>query len=107
MPALPTPRPRPRDRKSTRLNSSHLRISYAVFCLEKKEAAGYADSGRGSHRPADPHPRAARDAARAGVHCRLTLVLGLRHCEYSFLFFFKEGGPPRIPPFSPPRPLPV
>src|SRR3989442_5901317 len=25
---------RPRDRKSTRLNSSHVRISYAVFCLE-------------------------------------------------------------------------
>src|SRR5256885_4364274 len=26
-----------RDRKSTRLNSSHLVISYAVFCLKKKE----------------------------------------------------------------------
>src|SRR2546426_2011886 len=36
-------RPRPsivatmRDRKSTRLNSSHLVISYAVFCLKKKK----------------------------------------------------------------------
>src|SRR5262245_63753693 len=29
-------RPR-RDRKSTRLNSSHLGISYAVFCLKKKK----------------------------------------------------------------------
>src|SRR2546426_10975130 len=28
---------RPRDRKSTRLNSSHLVISYAVFCLKKKK----------------------------------------------------------------------
>src|SRR5256885_3837853 len=27
---------RPPDRKSTRLNSSHLVISYAVFCLKKK-----------------------------------------------------------------------
>src|SRR5256885_12234088 len=27
-----------RDRKSTRLNSSHLVISYAVFCLKKKHA---------------------------------------------------------------------
>src|SRR5205814_9753017 len=27
---------RSRDRKSTRLNSSHLGISYAVFCLKKK-----------------------------------------------------------------------
>src|SRR5690606_42100312 len=35
------PPPRPplsaaRDRKSTRLNSSHVKISYAVFCLKKK-----------------------------------------------------------------------
>src|SRR2546430_11551716 len=29
-------RPAPRDRKSTRLNSSHSQISYAVFCLKKK-----------------------------------------------------------------------
>src|SRR5690242_21104158 len=28
---------RPGDRKSTRLNSSHMSISYAVFCLKKKE----------------------------------------------------------------------
>src|SRR5256885_2926572 len=28
---------RPQDRKSTRLNSSHLVISYAVFCLKKKK----------------------------------------------------------------------
>src|SRR5690242_21898395 len=27
----------PRDRKSTRLNSSHMSISYAVFCLKKKK----------------------------------------------------------------------
>src|SRR5205807_9972080 len=38
--ACPAPRARdrclPGDRKSTRLNSSHLVISYAVFCLKKK-----------------------------------------------------------------------
>src|SRR6267378_6775963 len=28
---------RPGDRKSTRLNSSHVEISYAVFCLKKKK----------------------------------------------------------------------
>src|SRR3712207_8890824 len=28
---------RPEDRKSTRLNSSHANISYAVFCLKKKK----------------------------------------------------------------------
>src|SRR3712207_8878569 len=31
------PSPRPADRKSTRLNSSHANISYAVFCLKKKK----------------------------------------------------------------------
>src|SRR5438477_7628419 len=29
--------PHERDRKSTRLNSSHMSISYAVFCLKKKK----------------------------------------------------------------------
>src|SRR5437667_9090121 len=30
-----------RDRKSTRLNSSHITISYAVFCLKKKKKKKY------------------------------------------------------------------
>src|SRR3712207_7911375 len=29
------------DRKSTRLNSSHANISYAVFCLKKKKTSSY------------------------------------------------------------------
>src|SRR5437868_12368657 len=33
--------PGKKDRKSTRLNSSHVSISYAVFCLKKKNAAGW------------------------------------------------------------------
>src|SRR5436305_10305175 len=32
------------DRKSTRLNSSHVRISYAVFCSKKKKAQTYVTS---------------------------------------------------------------
>src|SRR3712207_9396670 len=40
MPSSHTSHPRPHaptvDRKSTRLNSSHANISYAVFCLKKK-----------------------------------------------------------------------
>src|SRR5690606_6654742 len=31
--------PKTADRKSTRLNSSHVKISYAVFCLKKKKEA--------------------------------------------------------------------
>src|SRR3989454_2249214 len=34
------------DRKSTRLNSSHLVISYAVFCLKKKNEFTNANSAR-------------------------------------------------------------
>src|SRR5256886_13490936 len=33
-----------RDRKSTRLNSSHSQISYAVFCLKKKKISKYIRS---------------------------------------------------------------
>src|SRR3712207_8619484 len=33
--------PQPVDRKSTRLNSSHANISYAVFCLKKKNTPRY------------------------------------------------------------------
>src|SRR5436305_10538799 len=32
------------DRKSTRLNSSHVRISYAVFCLKKKNTNNASES---------------------------------------------------------------
>src|SRR5947199_5195922 len=53
-----------RDRKSTRLNSSHLGISYAVFCLKKKKtnpteprtAASAFGFGRGSDCPTRPPP---------------------------------------------------
>src|SRR5690606_41960400 len=34
---------RGRDRKSTRLNSSHVKISYAVFCLKKKRHKQYKE----------------------------------------------------------------
>src|SRR5438876_6507336 len=41
-----------RDRKSTRLNSSHPSISYAVFCLKKKKKYGQAFSAQRQHLPA-------------------------------------------------------
>src|SRR5690606_39388074 len=36
------------DRKSTRLNSSHVKISYAVFCVKKKTREEETDEWRGS-----------------------------------------------------------
>src|SRR3989442_8299691 len=49
-----------RDRKSTRLNSSHVRISYAVFCLKKKRYKSCAPLPRG------PALRSAPRTARGG-----------------------------------------
>src|SRR5437588_7329478 len=40
------------DRKSTRLNSSHTVISYAVFCLKKKSALQEGNVAPAEHRPA-------------------------------------------------------
>src|SRR5262245_7630416 len=66
------------DRKSTRLNSSHLGISYAVFCLKKKNEQHAAPdviadeqqrhdelcvhpAGAGADAVAEPEPQAERD----------------------------------------------
>src|SRR2546430_7094438 len=51
------------DRKSTRLNSSHSQISYAVFCLKKKNADPGAarPPGEGPEFRASPPHHAARD----------------------------------------------
>src|SRR5690554_7383096 len=38
-----------RDRKSTRLNSSHVRISYAVFCLKKKKKKTHSRNTFATH----------------------------------------------------------
>src|SRR5258705_2225241 len=47
------------DRKSTRLNSSHLGISYAVFCLEKKktvdDSTGLATPTQGRRHSRPPY----------------------------------------------------
>src|SRR5437868_9736864 len=39
------------DRKSTRLNSSHVSISYAVFCLKKKKKTYYITPARTQKTP--------------------------------------------------------
>src|SRR5256885_12749948 len=67
-PAEPLPDPSDwTDRKSTRLNSSHLVISYAVFCLKKKKKHQPRRSLLHEHlaayrRRATPAPRSLRHA---------------------------------------------
>src|SRR2546426_7617149 len=50
------------DRKSTRLNSSHLVISYAVFCLKKKKIKSRHNSA--TTRGDTPHTRTSTDKSR-------------------------------------------
>src|SRR5476649_3021223 len=52
---------RVRDRKSTRLNSSHTVISYAVFCLKKKNKAEHLDNEKRRKRTQRAQQRAQRD----------------------------------------------
>src|ERR1017187_10751153 len=55
-------RPISRDRKSTRLNSSHRCISYAVFCLKKKTQKHKRTKIRKTHTQSSPlHYQSARD----------------------------------------------
>src|SRR5947209_16718444 len=44
------------DRKSTRLNSSHANISYAVFCLKKKKCGGLLQKSSIRHYRRHPDP---------------------------------------------------
>src|SRR6266481_5326443 len=56
------------DRKSTRLNSSHSSISYAVFCLKKKKLLEALRQKKGLpklHRIHDPHLR--EDACESSI----------------------------------------
>src|SRR2546430_6666223 len=54
------------DRKSTRLNSSHSQISYAVFCLKKKKHDHHRATPVGT--APDPPPRLGRDAEHLLPH---------------------------------------
>src|ERR1035441_3949818 len=89
------------DRKSTRLNSSHLGISYAVFCLKKKKNCTSATSTcslyliQSSLCPLLSIGRRAgqRDGSFAVMHgCRV-------HHTTDLIFFLIIGQPPRSTPF--------
>src|SRR5256885_10875815 len=64
--------PGTRDRKSTRLNSSHLVISYAVFCLKKKirQRCKHPPPDRSAARPGCP----VSEALQRHVDCTLREV---------------------------------
>src|SRR2546430_1053116 len=72
------PRDRSEDRKSTRLNSSHSQISYAVFCLKKKKNKKTTDTHT-SHHPTMPH-------TPCNIHIPSTRAALLQVC-YELCFF--------------------
>src|ERR1039458_10035733 len=76
------------DRKSTRLNSSHLGISYAVFCLKKKRLSRRRDDfAYQKHAVSTFDPEGDRTQIRP--HCRVSLLF----------FFLMIRRPPKSPPF--------
>src|SRR3970282_1751298 len=98
---------RPPDRKSTRLNSSHITISYAVFCLQKKRTTPWADlfppppgasPARGSR--ADAVAESA-GACRRPNHARAA-GSALSHGS----FFLKKPPPPGTSLLPPPAAFP-
>src|ERR1039458_8262127 len=81
----------PVDRKSTRLNSSHLGISYAVFCLKKMTERAGTDADPGADTPSGWHRRyAAWHAVVAGERGGLRDRVLRRIEGETPLFFFND-----------------
>src|ERR1039457_3494555 len=89
------------DRKSTRLNSSHLVISYAVFCLKKNNFLGIMGSlsGRVLDLTNTVQLQLCESASRKSRHARIE---GAHH-----FFFLNDPAPPKISIFPPPGPFPI
>src|ERR1039457_6916825 len=79
-----------RDRKSTRLNSSHLVISYAVFCLKKKKKHHTITLPKSPQQPSAMHVRTRMQYARrifwCGARCRVTKYECILMVHFFFFF---------------------
>src|ERR1017187_8261265 len=97
------------DRKSTRLNSSHRCISYAVFCLKKRvqigkedeQTVGLSASLQVRQQPGGAQPRPLFPRRQDEEGC--AVQMGEEHEQ----FFFNELGPQKNHPLSRIRPFPV
>src|ERR1039457_2846417 len=91
----------PVDRKSTRLNSSHLVISYAVFCLKKKKKREERERDHNCDRPGEQRDQGGAPVVEEQEDQQNHQDDGFEH------FFFYGTGAPRHQPFSPARHLPL
>src|SRR3990170_430660 len=93
------------DRKSTRLNSSHQIISYAVFCLKKKRQRRiHAGAGNSA-----ASPRSRSRAVQAGKDGHLRRGRRTRRrgdCRRVSYFFLNNRGPPESYTFPLPAAFP-
>src|SRR3989337_2552206 len=93
------------DRKSTRLNSSHGSISYAVFCLKKKHYSlnltCITTPRRRCNEPRPQHPLPLRWMHPPGTPCKEPRI---QAPAWLFFFFLKGRPNPRILPLSPTPP---
>src|SRR3954470_1796042 len=106
--APPCPATTARDRKSTRLNSSHVEISYAVFCLKKtrdsKAAARVTVQGGGARQRARGADGRRRRAHRRSGRVQQQHRARLRRVR---CFFLKKRRPPGFSPLPLPAALPI
>src|SRR6202453_3764955 len=92
------------DRKSTRLNSSHDDISYAVFCLKK--STNFCPAHVYEMLPDGACGKTLQINASICRHCKACDIKE-PYADQITLFFFKGGAPPNYHPLSPPFDLPV
>src|SRR3954449_6744365 len=104
---LSTP-PAIKDRKSTRLNSSHTLISYAVFCLKKKIADSQGGAGTSHQRAGGRGP--SRRGPTPPSRCRSGEAVSAPRRPPSFevcRFFLNDRATPEIYPLSLHAALPI
>src|SRR5215813_3556322 len=83
------------DRKSTRLNSSHVRISYAVFCLKKKKQPARGAEAEGQKECQQTEDRSLDDADLSVRACIRVTGRASTGPESVFVFFLMIRRPPR------------
>src|ERR1022692_2168304 len=76
------------DRKSTRLNSSHLVISYAVFCLKKKKKKNTQNTIEARYSPHQARETRALLVSYHTTYPALSCLCGSRFLPSFFFFFF-------------------